>query len=34
MSGHTDAMNQYKPSIGTKLTYPVDSQYLNSTDDP
>lgn len=34
MSNHEHQMNQYKPPIGTKLTYPVDSQYLNSTDDP
>jgi len=34
MSQHYHLLNQYKPSIGTKLTYPVDSQFLNSTDDP
>ncbi|MBK37930.1 MAG: hypothetical protein CMB45_02955 [Euryarchaeota archaeon] len=34
MSQHYHLLNQYKPSIGTKLTYPEDSQFLNSTDDP
>ena len=34
MSDHSHLMARYKPSIGTDLTYPVDSQYLNSTIDP
>ena len=34
MGQHYHLLNQYKPSVGTKLTYPEDSQFLNSTDAP
>ena len=34
MTQHEHLLNQYKPAIGAELPYPVDSQFLNTVNDP